>query len=405
MGACPNGAQPKPGAAGLQVWVDTTKLAADVVSLLQRLAKLSYVSVAAELLDINTLCAENPDVPAALTPEDILNQTVAFGTFGGFGKNAVIEKIVQQLRYGQFLLSCDCADFPPPSAGMCPYNNFSVVLQSNQRSAAVAYDIPQSVYDSWPTTGPPPSGTWKAVQTWSFSNHTPATTQRFVEWSTDGSTWHPFFEFPNTSPGNSSCSPTASFIQPPRMPRAGFVSIHNNSVASFTLSGFSYCFCGQVSPPTPLPPQPQLPQIPDLPAFLCDNDTLCARVLELSHQIELLSRQVLEVQRYGLPFGYIPGAVHSGISGRGSFPIDRVLGIKVEITAHTTTRPALEGNPNYIWDQGWMSVMTGDGMLQEQRISQTARVWFPRLCFDATTFGYELNAGTVATITELRAEP
>jgi hypothetical protein len=85
--------------------------------------------------------------------------------------------------------------------------------------------------------------------------------------------------------------------------------------------------------------------------------------------------------------------------------VSRLIGMRVDITSHTTTRPDLEGNPAYVWDQGWMSILTGDGMIEEKRISQTHFEWLPKQMPLALTFGFELRPGTVATFTELQAEP
>jgi hypothetical protein len=126
------------------------------------------------------------------------------------------------------------------------------------------------------------------------------------------------------------------------------------------------------------------------------------RILALLTRIDNLAQLL---QRYSLPFATIPGAAHSGQAGTGSFSVSRLIGMRVDITSHTTTRPDLEGNPAYVWDQGWMSILTGDGMIEEKRISQTHFEWLPKQMPLALTFGFELRPGTVATFTELQAEP
>jgi hypothetical protein len=50
---------------------------------------------------------------------------------------------------------------------------------------------------------------------------------------------------------------------------------------------------------------------------------------------------------------------------------------------------------------GWLSIMTGDGMIQEKRLTRMSQLWFPNLMNLATTFGYYLFPGVTATITEL----
>lgn len=48
-----------------------------------------------------------------------------------------------------------------------------------------------------------------------------------------------------------------------------------------------------------------------------------------------------------------------------------------------------------------MSVMTGDGMIEERRLTRQFQVWLPQSMPLATTFGFFLFPGVVATITEL----
>jgi hypothetical protein len=48
--------------------------------------------------------------------------------------------------------------------------------------------------------------------------------------------------------------------------------------------------------------------------------------------------------------------------------------------------------------------MTGDGMIEEKRITRDTQVWQPRLIQEASTFGYFFKDATVATITELQPE-
>lgn len=405
MPACPDGARAKPEWAGLQVWVDRSQLASDILSVIQRLAKLSYVSLAAELLDLDTLCASNPDPVEPITAEDVVAQTFAFPTAGIIGHQAVIEKAIRWLRYQQFLISCECLPPAPPSGGMCPYTNASINLGSGGASAAIAYDIPQSSYDAWPVSDLGANPDWKPVYQTSWSNHSPATTQRFLQWSNDQVVWHDFAELLPSATAGVACQALPTFLPPPRMPRAGWVRLRNGAAVSLTLAGFSYCFCTLAATPPPIPPQPPLTPVPTPPAHVCDDQSICDAINELSHRITIIARQLTEVQRYGVPFGYIKGTAHVGQQLSGSFQVSRLLGIEVEVTAHVPSRPDLEGNPPYVWDQGWMSIQTGDGLIQEKRISQSRMVWLPHLMDLAVTFGYELRPGTTATFTELLPEP
>lgn len=101
--------------------------------------------------------------------------------------------------------------------------------------------------------------------------------------------------------------------------------------------------------------------------------------------------------------GYTRGTVHAGLSGSGSLSVSGLAGLEIVVTTNVSPRPPLEGNPMYIWDQGWLSASDGGGMLQEQRLTRQHQIWVPREAPTANTWGFFLFPGVVATITELRA--
>ena len=96
--------------------------------------------------------------------------------------------------------------------------------------------------------------------------------------------------------------------------------------------------------------------------------------------------------------------MHGGLSGSGSLAISGLVGIQIDITSPLPPRQ-LEGTPPYIWDLGWMSILTPDGMIEERRITRDTQVWQPHLMNEATTLGYFFKEGVVGTITELQPEP
>lgn len=154
--------------------------------------------------------------------------------------------------------------------------------------------------------------------------------------------------------------------------------------------------------PTPAPPPPDAPAPPPLPSG-CSTDDLCAMLYTVLQELHRQGTLITVLQRYLLPFGINPGTVHSGLSGSGSFTISNILGVRIDITSPPPGRQ-LEGNPPYLWDQGWLSIMTPDGMIEERRLTRDGQVWHPRMMQEATTFGYWLHPGVSATITELWPE-
>lgn len=182
-----------------------------------------------------------------------------------------------------------------------------------------------------------------------------------------------------------------------------------------SIAWYNLCQCKNGSPPPvpfPIPNPPMPPGWPTFPTFNCNGADLCATLVAIQTSIAQLQAAVGEdlqlntlVQRYSLPFAHIQGAVHSNLSGTGSFQISRLLGFEVVLTATPVGEKILAGNPNYLWDVGWMSVSEPDGLVEERRITRLQQTWFPRSMPLASTFGYFLKPGFTATFTELQAEP
>jgi len=174
---------------------------------------------------------------------------------------------------------------------------------------------------------------------------------------------------------------------------------------------FCECIPGSPAPvPYPPPSQTQPPSWPANPTFPCDPADLCATLSTLRADVagvRATLASVLELttllQRYGMPFAYAPGAVHTGLTGEGEFAVPRIVGVHVRVTSPAPTR-VLEGNPDYWWDQGWMSIGNESGMLTERRVARQDDVWLPPNAQAATRFRYAFNAGVVADVRELYAE-
>lgn len=120
--------------------------------------------------------------------------------------------------------------------------------------------------------------------------------------------------------------------------------------------------------------------------------------------LDAILKMVTLIQRYHVPFAYQLGAVHSGLAQSGSFTVSGLLGLKLDVVKTADGRPVLPGTPPYYWDQGWCSVMDGNGFIQETRLTRQSMIWLPTIMQDATTVGWWLEPNTQLTITEIEAE-
>jgi len=181
------------------------------------------------------------------------------------------------------------------------------------------------------------------------------------------------------------------------------------------ISWLSFCQCVPGTPTPVPPPQPVVvvpPGFPTTPVFPCDNVDPCAALVSIQNQLVALSNSMAStsqlvtlLQRYSEPFAYIPGAIHSGIHVSGSFAVSRLVGMRVTVVDRPGAERLFSGVPNYISDLGWLSLLTGDGLIDEIRLTRDTQSWFPKLMPLATQFGISLRDGVVVDLQELEAEP
>jgi hypothetical protein len=153
-----------------------------------------------------------------------------------------------------------------------------------------------------------------------------------------------------------------------------------------TVGSTMEAFCGGAAPGAP-----QLPCCPPDPSTQA--------------QLDAILSLVTLIQRQGVPFAYVPGTVHAGLSGAGTIAISGLLGVKVDVT----TLPAAIGRegttPTEYFDLGWVSLGTPDGYPQSARIEHNPQLLLPARCSVNTELAYDLHAGVFVTITELKREP
>jgi hypothetical protein len=138
----------------------------------------------------------------------------------------------------------------------------------------------------------------------------------------------------------------------------------------------------------------------------CGADPVLVAMLNQLLELGLRTRQDLTLlQRYVLPFAYVPGTVHSGLSLTGAAAVARSVGLLIDVIAFPAGNKQLIGEPPYIFDLGWVSVVTPDGMVDEIRLTREHTTWLSKLIPSATSVGWGLRDGVIINVTELRAEP
>lgn len=124
----------------------------------------------------------------------------------------------------------------------------------------------------------------------------------------------------------------------------------------------------------------------------------------LQREIDEILRTVTLLQRQIAPFAYVPGNVHTGLSGAGTIAIQGLLGLKIEVTSIPGSYGRTGSDPEVFFDMGFVTLGTSDGYDQSTRVNRQSQILLPPRCSAYTDFGYELRPGVVVTVTELVRE-
>jgi hypothetical protein len=180
-----------------------------------------------------------------------------------------------------------------------------------------------------------------------------------------------------------------------------------------------YCRCVAAPSgfPAPTQPPPPLP-FPDFGSttgtpvpIICDGTDICTIFEQLMRQMTALAqelayarRDIQLIQRQHVPFAYVPGTLHSGLSGAGTITVNPLLGLAVQ----STTIPSYLSSdmaPVQSWFKlGELSWGTGDGWTARHIVTHNPHL-FLDIGGDITEVAYLFEPGVVANILELIREP
>jgi hypothetical protein len=125
----------------------------------------------------------------------------------------------------------------------------------------------------------------------------------------------------------------------------------------------------------------------------------------LTGMLTQILNYVTTIQRQAVPFGYVLGASHTGLSGAGALSISGLLGVKVAITTLPSSYGVEGTSPPEHFDLGWVTFGTADGFPSAFRLTRNPHFLTPARCSVYTDLDYDLAPGVVVTITELLSEP
>lgn len=189
-------------------------------------------------------------------------------------------------------------------------------------------------------------------------------------------------------------------------------------IAWFQQAAWNYfCECTPGPPGTATPTKPVIPPVippggaTNVPAALvCDTSDLCTYlnhletlISQIGSQLSYLRSDVRLIQRQHVPFAYLPGTLHSGLSGSGQFAVSGILGLAVELTTLPPGIGETSDDPIIYFRAGWVATGTGDGWRRSATVSHNP-LWID-VQPDDTLVGYTFIAGVIANIQEFVREP
>jgi hypothetical protein len=178
--------------------------------------------------------------------------------------------------------------------------------------------------------------------------------------------------------------------------------------------GFCQCVAAPPGSPDPCSPdyavadkpgtiQPYTPPVFDNTALAGGLEQIEAKLDAVSIKLAYIENYVTLIQRQGVPFGSIPGALHTGLSGAGTLAVQGLLGVSIE----STTIPAyLSGSMapvNSYFRLGEIAFGTTDGWQRRQVITHNPHLILP-IGGNVTVIAYRFVEGVVANILELVRE-
>jgi hypothetical protein len=399
--ACPGGATPRPGSAGVQVWLDIATFLANVIAIITAKIPWAATAYAAQLVRIDDLCAANEDPPPALTTADIIESTASFISGGVLGQNKVLQWMGAAARYEAFLQFCQCNAPGPPPASACPYQNATITIPvAGDHSVPVPYSIPDNIYSTWPVSGTPPDQLWRFGRSCSFTTGPTASNQLLISYQVGAQFFIVDDLFFSGAPP-STCTESPQHGPAPFIPQSGFVRLENRSGGSFTTTGFNYCFCGLASVPPVLPPPAIDAATPDAPApFACSNADLCLAINELNRRLTIISTEVSDLVAAG-GTSQLRVLATQQISGEGTtslVPGTRAVAVQLPGVPSSSSVRFL-ANPDELFEVGALRWGNGQGFTRREIVDSLS--FTSTRPTGALTLTWSLLSGITATLEQL----
>ncbi|HLZ25664.1 MAG TPA: hypothetical protein VKQ30_26360 [Ktedonobacterales bacterium] len=345
--------------------------------------------------DLTTFC---PNGPPAIPVFDAFDIAALLNPYYNTGQAAASQKLQDWLAAMLFWDLCECvtgaSPAPPtpalPPADMPTVNPPQVVPPATStpcaQSDSPAPQYPTSVGHVWTLPFNYGSFTSVVLHIKNFKGVVgpfPDTVWEIVMAPVSGTA--PLFDQTSTFPSGTGADPT--FAIPPGTYSITVAVTGVPAGATQTVELAWELYCGGAPPPGGAGQQP-----------CCTEDSVKAEISQILKAITLIQRQLV-------PFAYVPGTVHPGLTGAGSFAIQGILGVSVNVTSVPGPIGQEGTTPAEYFDLGFITFGTADGYPHSVRLEHNPQLILPARCSAFTQLAYDLAPGAVVTINELLREP
>jgi hypothetical protein len=409
MGACQYGASPAPGnLASDLIWLGTQFIAASDLAELLRVNPGLAGQVVQRLTNIGDLCASNPDVPAAMTQDDVLAVLVD-PLVGPVLPETYVQKLADLITYTAFQAKCVCNVQP----GVCESTTIPLSLDTNLNFNTQG---PGYSYPSVPVgVSNGASREWMAwpaecatvdVTVWLGSVGSAGQPQLVTHiWDCVGALYsqsHVMGTAETVTLRSGTCANGGPGIW------VGWDwNVTPTTYPDWTLVVAPHDY---TPPPPQQPPQPDSPDtgnIPTPPAQDCSAATQCSIIWNLVNRINVdigRSGGITNILTGQTPTQYTEGASYQ-VSGVGDQLVaSGTLGVSVALTTLPPSFGSPPSEPPWYYNVGWVTAGTAEGWDSKQWLHSPTQRCFPRNGA-MTSLGYNLAEGVVVTITELLPSP
>jgi len=123
--------------------------------------------------------------------------------------------------------------------------------------------------------------------------------------------------------------------------------------------------------------------------------------------LDLILKMVTLIQRQAVPFAYVYGDNHAGLTGDGEItPVSGLIGLSVAVDTLPDSYGRADGTPERLFDLGYVTLGTADGWIESRRIDFDGSLVLPPARSGVfTRIGYTLAPGVEVSIRELVREP